>query len=359
MGESEPPSPSGLSDELGDTGPFGAAMRATRVPMIICDAREGDAPILFANDAFLLATGHPAEDVIGRNCRFLQGPDTDRETVERIRHAVRDRIDIHVELLNYRRDGSTFWNALFVGPVRDDAGEIRYFFGSQVDVTTRKEGELRVRAEKVAVEVAVAERTRSLQVALDARNTLLHEVDHRVKNNLQTIASLIAMERRGVTDPTGRDAFARLVRRVEAVAIVHRRLYENREVDRFDVAGFARALLDQLGTSLGASVEQHIDPEPILVAASDASPLALMFNELLLQAAATGAGPVSVSVGRLDDERFLLRVSPAVDEAADSSLPGGGARGELVRRLVRQLRGDVERAGGEVRISLSCDARPR
>ena len=357
MGDEETPLPSGLPLDLGAAGPFGAAMRATRVPMIICDARAGDAPILFANDAFLAATGHPAKDVIGRNCRFLQGPDTDRATVERLRGAIQDGIDIHVELLNYRRDGSTFWNALFVGPVRDEAGEIRYFFGSQVDVTARKEGELRVRAEKIAVEVAVAERTRSLQVALDARDTLLHEVDHRVKNNLQTIAALIAMEHRGVTDPVGRDAFARLVRRVEAVAIVHRRLYENRELDRFDVAGFAPALLDQLGTSLGASVVQHIDAEPILVAASEASPLALVFNELLLEAAASGAGPVTVSIGRIAEQRFLIRISPVADEPA--SPPSRGARGELVGRLVRQLRGDMQRVGGEVRISLRCDAQPR
>lgn len=115
--------------------PFAAAVRATRMPMIVTDPRQYDNPIVFANDAFLRLTGYTRLEVTGRNCRFLQGPETDPAAVDRIRAAIRDAVDIHVHLLNYRRDGTTFYNALYVGPVRDAAGTVVYFFASQLDVT--------------------------------------------------------------------------------------------------------------------------------------------------------------------------------------------------------------------------------
>lgn len=119
--------------QLGD--PFAAAVRATRMPMIVTDPRQFDNPIVFANDAFLKLTGYSRLEVIGRNCRFLQGPGTDPKAVERIRNAVRDEIDIKIDILNYRKDGSTFHNALYVGPVRDEEGKVVYFFASQLDVS--------------------------------------------------------------------------------------------------------------------------------------------------------------------------------------------------------------------------------
>lgn len=115
--------------------PFAAAVRATRMPMIVTDPRQYDNPIVFANDAFLELTGYTRLEVAGRNCRFLQGPDTDPAAVARIRDAIREEIDIKIDVLNYRKDGSTFQNALFIGPVRDEQGKVVYFFASQLDVS--------------------------------------------------------------------------------------------------------------------------------------------------------------------------------------------------------------------------------
>ncbi len=119
--------------QLGD--PFAAAVRATRMPMIVTDPRQFDNPIVFANEAFLKLTGYSRLEVTGRNCRFLQGPDTDPEAVARLRGAIRDETDIKIDILNYRKDGSTFHNALYVGPVRDEDGKVVYFFASQLDVS--------------------------------------------------------------------------------------------------------------------------------------------------------------------------------------------------------------------------------
>jgi PAS domain S-box-containing protein len=90
---------------------------------------------VFANQAFLDLTGYRATEVIGRNCRFLQGPETDRETIGRLRSAVAERRVVSAEILNYRKDGSAFWNALFISPLVDRSGRLRYFFSSQLDVS--------------------------------------------------------------------------------------------------------------------------------------------------------------------------------------------------------------------------------
>lgn len=120
---------------------FFAAVETTRMPMIVTDPNRDDNPIIFANRAFLEMTGYANEDILGTNCRFLQGPDTDRAAVQAIREAIEARIDISIEILNYRKDGSSFWNALFISPILNDDGELIYFFASQLDVSRRRDAE--------------------------------------------------------------------------------------------------------------------------------------------------------------------------------------------------------------------------
>ena len=127
--------PDELKAEAHRGDPFAAAVRATRMPMIVTDPSQYDNPIVFANNAFLKLTGYTRFEVLGRNCRFLQGPETNPAAIDRIRDAVRQEVDIRVDLLNYRKDGSTFHNALYVGPVRDADGKVVYFFASQLDVS--------------------------------------------------------------------------------------------------------------------------------------------------------------------------------------------------------------------------------
>jgi PAS domain S-box-containing protein len=131
--------PEAVSDTHSDI--FFAAVETTRMPMIVTDPHQRDNPIIFANHAFLSMTGYAPEDIVGTNCRFLQGPETDRHTVDEIRQAIRDEKEFSTEILNYRKDGSSFWNALFISPVRNHRGELVYFFGSQLDVSRRRDAE--------------------------------------------------------------------------------------------------------------------------------------------------------------------------------------------------------------------------
>jgi PAS domain S-box-containing protein len=113
------------------------AIASTNDGIVIVDAAAEDYPIVYANPAFERLTGYPPEEVLGRNCRFLQGPDTDREAVERLRAALRADEPCQLELLNYQRDGTPFWSEISVTPVRDAEGRVTHYVGVQKDVTER------------------------------------------------------------------------------------------------------------------------------------------------------------------------------------------------------------------------------
>ena len=85
-------------------------LERTRMPMVVSDPRESDNPIILANEAFLEMCGYEREEVLGRNCRFLHGPDTSRAAVAEIRRSIAAEKEVTVELLNYRKDGSSFWS---------------------------------------------------------------------------------------------------------------------------------------------------------------------------------------------------------------------------------------------------------
>nr|AML78527.1 putative LOV domain-containing protein [Pandorina morum] len=104
---------------------------------VISDPTLPDCPIVFASDAFLELTGYSREDVLGRNCRFLQGPGTDPMTVDQIREAIRTGTEITVRILNYTKQGRPFWNMFTMAPMRDQDGSVRFFVGVQVDVTAQ------------------------------------------------------------------------------------------------------------------------------------------------------------------------------------------------------------------------------
>jgi PAS domain S-box-containing protein len=120
---------------------FFAAVEMTRMPMIVTDPRQPDDPIVFVNRAFLDLTQYEEKDIIGRNCRLLQGPQTNPDTVAEIRAALAERRAIALDILNYKADGTPFWNALYIGPIFDQDGELLYFFASQMDITQRRASE--------------------------------------------------------------------------------------------------------------------------------------------------------------------------------------------------------------------------
>nr|AML76406.1 putative LOV domain-containing protein [Diphyscium foliosum] len=103
--------------------------------LVLADPNLPDVPIVHASDVFCELTGYSREEVVGRNCRFLQGPGTDPEAVRKIREAIEGERPCTVRILNYRKDKTPFWNHLHVAPVRSATGKIAYYVGVQLDVS--------------------------------------------------------------------------------------------------------------------------------------------------------------------------------------------------------------------------------
>jgi PAS domain S-box-containing protein len=317
------------------------------MPMLITDPRKPDNPIVFVNNASCDLTGYALSETIGRNCRFLQGPDTDRGTVDRIREAIHAREGIATEILNYKKDGTPFWNSLVISPVQNDDDELLYFFASQSDVSDKKNTELELARMKAQLEEQISRRTHDLQAALDQRTALLHEVDHRVKNNLQVISSLVLLKARRLKDPSTQRVLHSLAERISALSTVHRLLYPVGDVSRFDLAEFLNDLLDDLATLVPpGQVRVDLDVEPVAVSAAKAAPLALLINELVGNAFKHAypdrrRGRVLVQVTRPDGDLRIVVEDDGIGMDRTTPTHDGFGR-TLIDMLARQLKAHID-----------------
>jgi len=119
-------------------------IEATPNGVLMTDATQPDMPLVYANEAFYALTGYAPDEVLGRNCRFLQGPDTDTAVVTTIRQAIDARLRHEVTLLNYRKDGTSFWSHLSLSPVVDDRGFCTHYIGILQDITRQREHEAQI-----------------------------------------------------------------------------------------------------------------------------------------------------------------------------------------------------------------------
>lgn len=343
-----------LAEFRGASDPYGAAIRATRMPIVITDPSLDDSPIVFANDAFVALCGYPREEIVGRNCRFLQGPGTDRAEIARIARALEAGLHVEAEILNYRKDGTTFWNALAISPVHDGEGRITHFFGSQVDVTARNRVASDLASAKAEAEAMVADHMHQLETALAQKTMLLHEVDHRVKNNLQLISSLIQLQSRRIPDRETRDTMSSMLNRVSALATVHRNLFQAEDLAAFDVSAFMRDIAADLVGTLGREdIEIEHDQELAAIPATQASAVALIVNELLSEALAREPAEdltrLRLSVRRPPD---ALVIEIEHDGAKEPETASQGFGASLVDLLTRQLSARIERLGPQVTLTL-------
>ncbi|KAJ1401098.1 PAS domain-containing protein [Ochromonadaceae sp. CCMP2298] len=116
---------------------------------VLSDPSLPDNPIVYASDGFCRMSGYKRQDILGRNCRFLQGPGTDQAAVDVIRQGVAEGRDISVCLLNYRADGSPFWNQFFLGALKDADGQVVNYVGVQCEVNTIPVNEIKDRVKRL------------------------------------------------------------------------------------------------------------------------------------------------------------------------------------------------------------------
>lgn len=142
---------------------YGTALDASVDGVVITDNSLPDNPIIYCNQAFCEITGYNKDEIIGHNCRFLQANDRDQKVRQTITEAVKEGKSCQVDIRNYKKDGTFFWNELSISPVFDDQGIVTHFIGIQNDITRRKQAENNLNLERENLEKRVKERTKELQ----------------------------------------------------------------------------------------------------------------------------------------------------------------------------------------------------
>ncbi|GGC19968.1 signal transduction histidine kinase [Novosphingobium marinum] len=318
---------------------FEQAMAQTRMAICLVDPDGPDQPIVFANRAFRQLTGYDEEEVIGRNCRFLQGPGTDPEQVAKIRHAIENENVVVVELLNYRKDGSTFWNALHLGPIYGDDGRLIYFFGSQWDVSD--------------VMIARADEKHAKAMA--------RELSHRMKNMFSVIGGIVSVTGRLMD---GRPIARRINERIHALARAYEPTLDEASHGTIEVGQAIKAVLapyDVAGDRIAFRGNGlRVDPNVV-------STLGLALHELATNAHKYGAlsnddGQLEVDWFAENDEKaskqFLVvewaeKGGPAIEEppAADEGT-GFNIIDTLLGPTSGELRREWDRSGLQARLRL-------
>ena len=274
---------------------FFAAVEMTRMPMVVTDPRQPDNPIVFANGAFFDLTHYKEEQVLGRNCRFLQGPDTDRRTVDEIRKALQEQRPVSVDILNYKADGSTFWNALFLGPVFDEEGKLLYFFASQMDITERRSSlEASLQAQK-----------------MEAIGQLTAGMAHDFNNLLQVINGNLEVALVSLDNPAGaREALVRAQRAAMRAGKLTQQLLtfarkQRLEPKRLNINSLVVEFSEMLVRTLGDRVDLRLDLRPGLPSCTlDPTHLEMALLNVLINArdALLDGGEVKVGTAIVSEE---------------------------------------------------------
>jgi PAS domain S-box-containing protein len=242
-------------------GPFVVAAETTRMAMVFTDATEPHNPIIFANDSFLALTGYDREEVLGKGFSFLLAHAADVEALARIKNAFQGKHESGAEVLYRRKDGSEFWTVVFISPVHDKHGGVVQYFASFVDLTTYKENEAK-------------------------SASLIDELNHRVKNTLSTVQSIVWQAMRTASDP-------KLVRKaIESRLFALSRSHDLLTRENWESAGLFDIVHDALepfGVAGTRAERIVIKGENIRFPPTSALALGIVFNELATNAMKYGA----------------------------------------------------------------------
>ncbi|HYF23273.1 MAG TPA: histidine kinase dimerization/phosphoacceptor domain -containing protein [Caulobacteraceae bacterium] len=352
-------------------GLFVDAVRLTRMPMLVTDATLPGNPVTFANKAFLELSGYSTEELLGQDPHFMNGPDTDPDAVRSYEAAMRAGRDVHLELVQYRKDRSPFHAMLFASPLDDGQGRVISHFLSYLDVSRRYEAEQDLKTLSEELEQRVAARTAELEAAnarltdlVAERDMLLMEVNHRAKNSLSVAAAMLSIQARRQAEPDVRALFEDARDRLNAMARVHDMLSKSEASQRVDLTRYLTDLCEALRTLTDTDGRVRVrtaGDADLFVDADIAFPLGIVVTELFTNAVkyafpAPRTGEISTEARRTGPD--MIQVTFRDDGVGMGAVREGSLGYGLIAALVRQIGGTYALAEGPgVAVSISFETR--
>lgn len=306
------------------------ALEQSASMVIISDT---DGRVEYVNGRFVEVTGYARDEVIGANPSIVKSGDMPPETYRGLWSALKAGKSWSGELCNKKKNGQHYWVQASIAPVRNGDGSITHYLAIEEDISERKSWEER------------------LQAQLKEKELLLKEVHHRVKNNLQLVASLFNLQARRAADDNVRGVLAAGYNRVQSLALVHERLYRSESLVQVDFLTYIERLTRDLKSSF-LDGNDHIvvrqDVESIDLDIDMAVPCGLIVNELMSNALKYAfpngeQGEICVEFYRRNDQLHLVVRDDGVGLPADRDLTKSDSLGlKLVHILARQLQGEIE-----------------
>lgn len=304
----------------------GITIERMPLAMVVTNPQLPDNPIVYVNRAFELLTGYSSAACVGRNCRFLQGPLTDRKTAATIAEALAGEKEVEVDILNYRADGETFMNHLLISPIYDDAGEVSYFLGVQRRANNSKTWS-----------------------HVDNR---LREIQHRVKNHLQMVVSMIRMQAEK-TPADARGEFSTLANRVETLQLLYQEMTEagiaSEKSAKIQLGAYLTRIVSAISYLGGKEgVRINIDSDSFETSVEFAARLGLVASEVFTNALQHAfpdrdSGLVEVRVKQLSGGVIRLRITDdGVGMPEGTDWPNGNSLGgRIVKTLIEGIDGQL------------------
>jgi len=302
--------------------------------VVVTDVRsidELDGPcIIYVNDAYLHMTDYTREEVIGKTPRILQGPATDRVQLDKLRESIKQERPGYAELINYKKNGETFWTSISIFPVRDEQGNCINWIGIKRDISKLKEKE------------------RQLREALEENRILIQEIHHRVKNNLAVMSGVVELQAFETENKEEKRKLLNITSRIRAMASIHEGLYKSENVSQLAAEDTLQELIYQIRDLLKSNtdIDFQFKVDKVLLNINQAVPLSMIINEVvtnIIKHAFKGLknGKVGIELHQTDDKLVLTIEDNGIGLPKNFNRPSRITSGiQLIDILSKQLKAD-------------------
>ncbi len=294
--------------------------------------------IIFVNEAYEKMTGYSKEEVIGKSPKILQGSESDKKELDKLRNALQSNQPGHAQLINYKKNGDKFWSSISIFPINNDTSDDKYWVGIKRDITEEKQDQ------------------EFIKISLREKETLLMEIHHRVKNNLAVISGLLELELYQGNGKTTKRFVRSSQLRIKSMAKIHEMLYQSESLSKISFKGYVEEFISAIQKTIQTerfNPQFTLNIDDIALNINQAIPCGLILNELISNSLEYAfpdreQGTIYVTLTRQDGDIYLSVEDDGIGVPEDFNFSKTQSLGiTLIKILSNQLHADLHIGNSE------------